>query len=123
MLTREDNPWDTSPNNEKGVDHELRGAQLDLRLAEIEEAYKVIGEINAGQGEYIAEKNLRRKGYRGASTYGLDGMDWASWKDRVQLEHAVAAGHSFGAATVVDMLRHAKRFNWIAQGIIYDIWG
>jgi platelet-activating factor acetylhydrolase len=33
-----ENRMDTAPNNEKGVDHELRSAQLQLRLAEIEEA-------------------------------------------------------------------------------------
>jgi len=32
-------------------------------------------------------------------------------------------GHSFGAATTVEVLRHADRFNYIGQGIIYDIWG
>ncbi|KAI5241389.1 hypothetical protein E4T47_06802 [Aureobasidium subglaciale] len=119
----QDNEWDTSPNNEKGVDHELRGSQLDLRTAEIEEAYKIMNVINSGQGETIAKQNMRRKGYKASSTHGLEGVDWTCWKDRVDTEYVVAAGHSFGAATVVDMLRHEKRFKWIAQGIIYDIWG
>lgn len=118
-----DNAWDTSPHNEKGVDRELRGAQLDLRLAEIEEAYKIINTINAGNGEEVDEKNMRREGYKASSTHGLEGVDWAAWKGRVDTEYVVAAGHSFGAATVVDMLRHEKRFKWVAQGIIYDIWG
>ncbi|THW09105.1 hypothetical protein D6D25_07800, partial [Aureobasidium pullulans] len=118
-----DNAWDTSPHNEKGVDRELRGAQLDLRLAEIEEAYKIINTINAGNGEEVDKKNMRREGYKASSTHGLEGVDWAAWKGRVDTEYVVAAGHSFGAATVVDMLRHEKRFKWVAQGIIYDIWG
>lgn len=117
------NEWDTSPHNKKGVDHELRGAQIDLRLAEIEEAYNIVCKINRGEGEDIAKKNIRRKGYKASSTYGLDGVDWPSWEGRIQTQYAVAAGHSFGAATVVDMLRHEKRFKWVAQGIIYDIWG
>lgn len=109
--------------NDKGVDEELRSAQIDLRLAEIEEAYEVIREINEGRGESIATKNLRRKHYRGSSSQGLDGMDWSQWMGRVQMNHVVAAGHSFGGATVTDMLRHENRFNWVSQGIIYDIWG
>lgn len=109
--------------NEKGVDHELRGAQIDLRLAEIEEAYEVIRRINDGEGAEIATKNLRRKYFKSSSTHGLEGVDWAAWKGRVQMDHVVAAGHSFGAATVVDMLRNDERFNWVSQGIIYDIWG
>jgi len=32
-------------------------------------------------------------------------------------------GHSFGAATTVEVLRHTDRFSWVSQGIIYDIWG
>lgn len=33
------------------------------------------------------------------------------------------AGHSFGAATVVEVLRHTDRFKNVQAGIIYDIWG
>lgn len=122
-LFPQNNSWDTSPNNKKGVDHELRGAQLDLRLAEIEEAYEIMKTINDGNGEEIERRNLRRKGLKGSSSRGLKGVDWAAWKGRIKVDHAVATGHSFGAATVVDILRHEKRFNWVSQGIIYDIWG
>ncbi|KAG9737321.1 hypothetical protein KCU59_g9506, partial [Aureobasidium melanogenum] len=122
-LFPKDNPMDTSPTNEKGVDQELRGGQLDLRSAEIEEAYRVINIINSGKGEEIAAQNMRQEGYKASSTHGLDGIDWASWTGRVNTQYVIAAGHSFGAATVVDMLRHEKRFHWVAQGIIYDIWG
>ena len=92
-------------------------------MAEIEEAYEVIREINNGNGVDIETKNLRRKNYRASSSHGLEGVDWMQWKGRVKMDHAVAAGHSFGAATVTDMLRHDKRFDWVSQGIIYDIWG
>jgi len=118
-----DNPLDSGPNNPKGVDTELRQAQIDLRMAEIEEAYRVLQVIASGQGETIAVQNLRRKGFKGSSSFGLEGIDWSSWKDRVRLDHVTACGHSFGAATVVDMLRDTERFPYYAQGIIYDIWG
>lgn len=31
-------------------------------------------------------------------------------------------GHSFGAATTVEILRHGDRFPWLKQGILLDIW-
>ncbi|KAK8173316.1 hypothetical protein IWX90DRAFT_138365 [Phyllosticta citrichinensis] len=117
------NPIDTSPNNPKGVDRELRDAQIALRLAEIEEAHHVLQLVAAGRGEEVAAANLRRKGYVGASSRGLDGVDWDAWTGAFCTENATMAGHSFGAATTVEVLRSEKRFEWCGQGVIYDIWG
>jgi platelet-activating factor acetylhydrolase len=117
------NPQDTSPQNDEGVDIELRSAQLELRLAEIESAYKVLRCICEGRGYEVAKKNLRRQGKMGSSTRGLDGVDWAEWKDIFHLDRVTMLGHSFGAATVVEVLRNAKRFAYVGQGIVYDIWG
>ncbi|KAI9691363.1 MAG: hypothetical protein M1820_009700 [Bogoriella megaspora] len=118
------NPYDTSPQNEKGVDRDLRNAQLSLRIAELEEAYFVLKNIHSGEGKsHVEDVNLRKKGYAGSSSRGLDGVDWRSWKDRFHLEHVTMVGHSFGAATTVEVLRNSERFNFINQGIIYDIWG
>ncbi|KAK7623663.1 hypothetical protein IWX50DRAFT_690589 [Phyllosticta citricarpa] len=117
------NPIDTSPNNPKGVDRELRDAQIALRLAEIEEAHHVLQLIASGRGEEVAAANLRRKGYIGASSRGLDGVDWDAWRGAFCTESATMAGHSFGAATTVEVLRSERRFEWFGQGIIYDIWG
>jgi platelet-activating factor acetylhydrolase len=122
-LFPKDNPNDTGPHNEKGVDIELRAAQIALRVAELDEAYAVVCEIVRGDGESIARRNLRRKGFKGGSSHGLEGVDWQRWKDRVKLDHVTAAGHSFGAATVTEMLRTCDRYDYISQGIIYDIWG
>lgn len=117
------NPIDTSPNNPKGVDRELRDAQMALRLAEIEEAHHVLQLVAAGRGDEVAAANLRRKGYVGASSRGLDGVDWDAWRGAFCTENATMAGHSFGAATTVEVLRSEKRFEWCGQGVIYDIWG
>ncbi len=122
-LFPKDNPRDTAPNNPKGVDDELRHAQIDLRLAEIEEAYAVMTELCEGKGESVSERNLRRAGFKGSSSHGLQGVDWKSWKDRIRLDHVTAAGHSFGAATVVEMIRRDERFHYVSQGIFYDVWG
>ncbi|KAF2205305.1 hypothetical protein GQ43DRAFT_437122 [Delitschia confertaspora ATCC 74209] len=118
------NPMDTSPSNEEGVDSELRSAQIEMRLAEIEEAYRIMRCIREGDGESISQKNLRREGYVGSSSRGLKGIDWYLWKNRFHCERCTVAGHSFGAATVVEILRNtADRFTHVEQGIIYDIWG
>lgn len=118
-----DNPWDTRPGNPKGIDEELRKYQLELRLAEVEEAFEVICTINNGQGAHVAGSNLRRVGALGASSRGLNGVEWEAWKGRVNTDHVTMLGHSFGAATTVEVLRHQERFQWVKQGIIYDIWG
>ncbi|PNS20524.1 hypothetical protein CAC42_5974 [Sphaceloma murrayae] len=118
----QDNAYDTNPDNEKGVDRELRDHQIDLRMAEFDEAYAALCDINAGNGGLLAERNIRKKGYKGSSSHGLEGIDWDLWRDRIHLTSATALGHSFGAATTVEMLRHRDRFNWLSQGIILDIW-
>ncbi|KIW08637.1 uncharacterized protein PV09_00593 [Verruconis gallopava] len=118
-----DNPIDTAPNNEKGIDAELREAQLEMRLAEVEEAYKILKKLTAGHGEQIAKENLRRKGFKGSSSRGLEGIDWSRWKGVFHLDQVTMLGHSFGAATTVNVLRNRERFDWIGQGVMYDIWG
>ncbi|KAF2853602.1 hypothetical protein T440DRAFT_311972 [Plenodomus tracheiphilus IPT5] len=117
------NPKDTAPNNERGIDSELRSAQIELRLSELEEAYRVLKVISAGDGEQIARQNRRGEGYVGGSSRGLRGIDWQRWRGRFHVDKMTLAGHSFGAATVVEALRHADRFKNVQAGIIYDIWG
>ncbi|PQE29984.1 platelet-activating factor acetylhydrolase protein [Rutstroemia sp. NJR-2017a WRK4] len=119
------NAKDTTPGNKQGVDKELRSAQIQLRLAEIEEAYHVMTQIKNGDGELVAKANLRDKkpGHIGGSSRGLGGIDWASWKDRFHLQQVTMIGHSFGGATAVAVLRHQDRFSYVSQGILYDPWG
>jgi len=64
------NPYDTRPSNEQGVDKELREAQIDLRLAEVEEPYEAVKTIAAGKGASIAEQNLRNADGNGSSSRG-----------------------------------------------------
>ncbi|KAK8026387.1 Platelet-activating factor acetylhydrolase [Apiospora marii] len=124
-LFPEGNPWDTAPNNDRGVDTAMRSAQLDMRLAEIREVHRVVGLLNAGRGEEVARANLRRKGNRASSSRGLDGVDWASWRGRLRLDRDVTAmGHSFGGTTTIRLLRHpGTHFEWVGQGILLDTWG
>jgi platelet-activating factor acetylhydrolase len=96
---------------------------MELRLSEFEEAYRVLCEICDGKGGEIARQNLRREGFVGGSSRGLEGVDWSIWKDRFHVDKITASGHSFGAATVTEILRHTDRFEHVHAGIIYDIWG
>ncbi|KAM7192269.1 platelet-activating factor acetylhydrolase [Rhypophila sp. PSN 637] len=119
-----DNAIDTSPHNERGVDTELRGAQIEMRLAEIEEAFFVMGMIQSGHGSQVAEQNLRKKGNIGSSSRGLDGINWGEWKGRLYMSDVTLMGHSFGGATTVQALRLSEqRYSWISQGILLDPWG
>lgn len=118
-----DNPYDTRPGNPDGVDEELRGQQLKFRQAEVEEAYEIIRAINDGHGTAIAAENLRKADAIGASSRGLNGVDWTSWKGRINTDQVTMLGHSFGAAATVEILRHSDRCHWVKQGIIFDIWG
>ncbi len=111
---------DTRPGIE--LDRSLRAAQVELRLAELEEAFYILSRICAGAGEALAQLNLRGQGYMGGNPFGLAGVDWAGWKGRINLDHVTIAGHSFGGATVVEASRQPHRFPWAKQVIIYDIW-
>ncbi|KAI0144601.1 hypothetical protein GGR57DRAFT_327155 [Xylariaceae sp. FL1272] len=119
----EDNAQDTSPNNAQGVDTELRNAQIEMRLAEIEEAYHVLGLVNDGRAQLVYDANLRKRGGVGSSSRGLEDIDWSDWRGRLFLSQVTAMGHSFGAATTVQLSRETRRFPWVGQGILLDAWG
>jgi platelet-activating factor acetylhydrolase len=121
-LVPKDNAQDTSPHNPNGVDKELRGAQIEMRLAEIEEAFYVMGLVNGGSGDKVRRDNLRDVGHIGSSSIGLRGIDWRDWEGRLDLESVTMMGHSFGGATTVQALRSDK-LAWITQGILLDPWG
>ncbi|KAI2626072.1 platelet-activating factor acetylhydrolase, isoform II-domain-containing protein [Hypomontagnella submonticulosa] len=118
-----DNAQDTSPHNARGVDTELRHAQIEMRMSEMEEAYYVLELLNNGQGDLVYKNNLRKKGNAGSSSKGLEGIDWCDWEGRLLLRNVTAMGHSFGGATTVEIVRQSDRFPYIGQGILLDAWG
>ncbi|KAI0137556.1 platelet-activating factor acetylhydrolase [Hypoxylon sp. NC0597] len=119
----QDNAQDTSPHSVRGVDIELRHAQIQMRMSEVEEAFYILELLNNGQGGFIYKSNLRKKGNIGSSSKGLEGIDWAEWKDRLLLKNVTAMGHSFGGATTVEIVRESDRFPYVGQGILLDAWG
>ncbi|KAK4128895.1 phospholipase A2 [Parathielavia appendiculata] len=121
-LFPKDNAQDTSPRNPNGVDKELRGAQIDMRLAEIEEAFRALDLINSGKGSEVRRDNLRKPGNVGSSSMGLEDIEWENWVGRLDLENITIMGHSFGGATAVQALRSGK-LPWITQGVLLDPWG
>ncbi|KAJ0163683.1 Platelet-activating factor acetylhydrolase 2, cytoplasmic [Colletotrichum tanaceti] len=104
-LFPKDNAQDTAPHNARGVDTELRTAQIEMRMAEMEEAYRILGCINSGRGHEVEATNLRRKGNVASSSQGLTGIMWEDWKGRMFLDNVTVMGHSFGGATTVETLR------------------
>ncbi|KAF3069701.1 Platelet-activating factor acetylhydrolase [Daldinia childiae] len=118
-----DNALDTSPNNARGVDTELRHAQIEMRMSEIGEAYYVLELLNNGQGDLVYKNNLRKKGNAGSSSKGLEGINWSDWDGRLLLWNTTAMGHSFGGATTAEIVRQNDRFPYIGQGILLDAWG
>jgi platelet-activating factor acetylhydrolase len=113
---------DTAPNNEEGIDLELRKAQIELRKAEIKEVKRILEIIHDGNGRLIAAQNLRNESAKSGNSRGLDGIDWESWKGRFHLKQATMMGHSFGAATAIQVLRDNDQFPDFSQGIALDPW-
>lgn len=64
--------------------------EREFRQAEVEEVVRVLKEINDGGGESV---------YRNSSRG--DGETLANWAGRLDFEHLVIGGHSFGAVSAV----------------------
>ncbi|QIW97997.1 hypothetical protein AMS68_003515 [Peltaster fructicola] len=75
---------------------DLKKVQLDMRQAELEETVRVLKELNQGQGRAVYERNLRREGTL------LD-----QWKGRLDFDHVVVGGHSYGATLALQALKEA----------------
>ncbi|KAF3131605.1 hypothetical protein TWF703_007616 [Orbilia oligospora] len=121
-------PVEESSPRRKYIHHtDLRTAQINMRKAELAEIYKAIQVLNSGDGEILSQMNLLKKGAAGASSRGLDGINWEKWQDRIHIDNVTVAGHSFGAASTIEVLRNPEQiFGQVPgslQGIIYDPWG
>ncbi|GAC96706.1 acetylhydrolase [Pseudozyma hubeiensis SY62] len=119
----------TEPS-EREVD--LRKDQIEMRHAEIEETFWVLNEINAGRGYEIVQRSTRNLGTKlaghAASTRNsklpTDSLIKAErplkdWEGKLDLEFPTLCGHSFGGATVIEMMR---RENPYPIAIVLDPW-
>ncbi|GAA5918738.1 hypothetical protein JCM8208_006447, partial [Rhodotorula glutinis] len=94
-------------------------AQLPFRLAEVSALVHHLRRLDAGEGLAVAREN-RRVGERERDELGrrLEG-----WKGRVGLEREmVMAGHSFGGATTIQVLRAGNSAFPFVRGIALDPW-
>ncbi|BGP44694.1 hypothetical protein JCM10450v2_000508 [Rhodotorula kratochvilovae] len=93
-------------------------AQLPFRLAEISALLHHLRRINGGEGAAVAAEN-RRKDHGGKRV----GRWLEGWKGRIGLEgEMVMAGHSFGGATTIQVLRAGLTAFPFVRGIALDPW-
>ena len=75
---------------------EFKAMQLAMRQAEIEETVRILRLINEGLGSEIHKLNARE-----------EGSDLSEWKQRLNMERIVVAGHSYGATGALQALKDA----------------
>ncbi|GAB7362620.1 hypothetical protein MBLNU230_g2932t1 [Neophaeotheca triangularis] len=84
-------PDDVDPAPEVSA---FKQMQLDMRQAEVEETVRVLRSINAGDGAAIFESSPRK-----------EGRDLQDWTNRLNMDHVVVAGHSYGATLALQALK------------------
>jgi platelet-activating factor acetylhydrolase len=75
---------------------ELKELQLAMRQAEVEETVKVLRRINDGEGFSIWKANPRN-----------EGVVLPEWRNRLEMDRIVLAGHSYGATLALQALKGA----------------
>lgn len=89
---------------------ELKAMQLAMRQAEVEETVKILRKINDGYGREVFQTNTRG-----------EGVDLAEWKARLDMNHIVMGGHSYGATLALQALKGAPSESLpFVGGIILD---
>ncbi|KAL4882401.1 hypothetical protein BJY04DRAFT_187005 [Aspergillus karnatakaensis] len=78
------------PNDPPLTREALQQVQLAFRQAEMEETVRVLRLINAGEGKSVFRHNARG-----------EGTHLGEWQGRLDIEHMVLAGHSYGATGVL----------------------
>jgi platelet-activating factor acetylhydrolase len=83
------------PNHKQSFTvEEFHQAQLNFRQAEIEEAVRILKQINAGHGAWTLAQNPYH-----------EGSDLPNWASRLNTHAMIMAGHSYGATTTLQALR------------------
>lgn len=116
--------------NPSDKEMQLRQDQLAMRRAEIEECLHIMRRINAGEGAEVSARSTRglgRKlgGKRNSSGGPADSLELhperlAGWKGRMDTDYPCLVGHSFGGATVLEMLRMPEPS--FPYAIVLDPW-
>ncbi|GAA5859562.1 hypothetical protein JCM8547_006142 [Rhodosporidiobolus lusitaniae] len=109
---------DFPPPHKPLTSMQFRTSQLAMRLAEIQSTLSLLKRINDGEGGAVAAEN-RRKDYGGE---GVVGKWLAGWKGQIAMDQFVMAGHSFGGATTIQVLRAGATEFPFVRGIALDPW-
>lgn len=72
----------------------FKAMQLAFREAEVEETVRVLRMLNAGKGFEIFKSNPRQ-----------EGQDLGEWRERLNMNSMVIAGHSYGATLAMQALK------------------
>ena len=108
----------------------LRRDQIEMRQAEIEETVYVLEQINAGKGDEIVQRSTRNLGTKlaghaaaasrlpGGSLIGSS-SPLQDWKGLLDMDYPTLCGHSFGGATVIEMMRKPNPF---PMAMVLDPW-
>ncbi|KAK7967525.1 alpha/beta-Hydrolase [Apiospora aurea] len=86
-------------------------------MAEIEEAFSVLSQMNCGQGDLMTKSNLPS----GSSPKGPDDVAWSDWTGLMFLERATTMSHSVDGALSVQICRKIERFPLVGQGILLNL--
>ncbi|EPQ31969.1 uncharacterized protein PFL1_00167 [Pseudozyma flocculosa PF-1] len=113
----------------------LRRDQIEMRHAEIEECLYVLDQINQGHGPEIVRRSTRKLCTKLAGR-GVDGTSeqlpsdsilkqaepLSDWKGKLDLQLPTLCGHSFGGATVLEMMRCEDKCRPFPLAIVLDPW-
>ncbi|GAA5993866.1 hypothetical protein JCM5350_006823 [Sporobolomyces pararoseus] len=98
---------------------EFRRHQLEMRQTEILQTLEILHRINKGDNPKELEQLNRRRHHRHDSR---EMFEWENWKGKLDLENnLVMAGHSFGGATTIQILRSNEKFRF-KSGLALDPW-
>ncbi|EST09762.1 Platelet-activating factor acetylhydrolase [Kalmanozyma brasiliensis GHG001] len=110
----------------------LRRDQIEMRHAEIEETFWVLSEINAGRGYEIVRRSTRSLGTKLAGHSAAAGntrlpvssvlrseRPLEDWKGKLDMDFPTLCGHSFGGATVIELMRRENPF---PIALVLDPW-
>lgn len=87
---------------------QVRAEQLKLRVREVSAVLEALDAISSGKEVENFRASLQPD------------FDWRSWRNRLDLQDVVMAGHSFGSATTINVLKEHGLKERFSSGICLD---
>ncbi|GAA5950961.1 hypothetical protein JCM3765_004641 [Sporobolomyces pararoseus] len=98
---------------------EFRRHQIEFRKNEIFQTLEILNRINetGDTTKELERSNLRRRNRSDSLLF-----EWKNWKGKLDLKNnLIMAGHSFGGATTIEILRSNEKFGF-NRGLALDPW-